>query len=286
MGVVDEKILGKRLQEARQKAGLTQQQLCAKADLSISTLAKIERGAIKAPSIFTVNAIAEAVGITLDEMIGLVIDKKLHPAVNEKKRSKSGVTFVFFDVNGVLIRFFQRAFVRLAEDSGVSADMIESTFWHYNDAVCRGEMTVDDFNRHLAEQIGKPDIDWSKYYIESVDPIMESYHLAQWVSEHYKVGLLTNIMPGFLDRLMSEGKIPSINYDVIVDSSKVGAVKPDPHMFEIAQSMAAVPPSEILLIDDGRTNVVAAEHVGWRVMWFDDYHPEESCERVKQALEF
>jgi transcriptional regulator with XRE-family HTH domain len=46
---LDEKGLGKRLQAARQKAGLTQQTLCQKAGLSYSTLAKIERGAIKSP---------------------------------------------------------------------------------------------------------------------------------------------------------------------------------------------------------------------------------------------
>ena len=40
--------LGKALQLARLSKGLTQQQLCQRADLSYSTLAKIERGAIKA----------------------------------------------------------------------------------------------------------------------------------------------------------------------------------------------------------------------------------------------
>ena len=44
--------LGRRLQEARKKANFTQQELCQKAGLSYSTLAKIERGAIKSPSIF------------------------------------------------------------------------------------------------------------------------------------------------------------------------------------------------------------------------------------------
>src|SRR5690554_1245969 len=55
---MDEKGLGKRLQLARQSAGLTQQALCHKAELSYSTLTKIERGAIKAPSIFTIQNIA------------------------------------------------------------------------------------------------------------------------------------------------------------------------------------------------------------------------------------
>jgi transcriptional regulator with XRE-family HTH domain len=61
---MDEKGLGKQLQSARQKAGLTQQQLCHKANLSFSTLTKIERGAIKSPSIFTIQSIASALGIS------------------------------------------------------------------------------------------------------------------------------------------------------------------------------------------------------------------------------
>ena len=57
--------LGKALQLARLSKGLTQQQLCQRADLSYSTLAKIERGAIKAPSIFTIEKIASTLGIEL-----------------------------------------------------------------------------------------------------------------------------------------------------------------------------------------------------------------------------
>ena len=62
--------MGKRLQSVRQQAGLTQQALCEKANLSYSTLAKIERGAIKSPSIFTIESIAEALNTTLDYLIG------------------------------------------------------------------------------------------------------------------------------------------------------------------------------------------------------------------------
>ena len=68
MKPIDEKALGRRLQEARQAAGLTQQALCQKAELSYSTLAKIERGAIKAPSIFTIQSIAAALGTTVPSM--------------------------------------------------------------------------------------------------------------------------------------------------------------------------------------------------------------------------
>ena len=68
---MDEKGLGKRLQQMRQAANYTQQELCARANISYSTLAKIERGAIKAPSIFTVQGIAEALGVGLDQLLGV-----------------------------------------------------------------------------------------------------------------------------------------------------------------------------------------------------------------------
>jgi transcriptional regulator with XRE-family HTH domain len=94
---MNEKGLGKRLQLARQAAGLTQQALCQKANLSYSTLTKIERGAIKSPSIFTVQCIATALEVTLDALIGSPEKEPEQP--KHRQRSKSGVSFVYFDVN-------------------------------------------------------------------------------------------------------------------------------------------------------------------------------------------
>jgi transcriptional regulator with XRE-family HTH domain len=146
--VMDEKGLGKRLQDARRAAGLTQQELCEKANLSYSTLAKIERGAIKSPSIFTIQNIAGALGTSLDELIGIPSPALAIPPLEaEKHQSKSGVKFVYFDINGCLVHFFQGAFVKLAADTSMPADAIETAFWHYNDEVCRGTINLDDFNR-------------------------------------------------------------------------------------------------------------------------------------------
>jgi transcriptional regulator with XRE-family HTH domain len=108
---MDEKTLGKRLQLARKRAGLTQQELCQKAGLSYSTLAKIERGAIKSPSVFTVAAISGATGTHIDDLLNIQPQGvNSTTPVTPKKRAKSGVTFVFFDVNGVCVRFLHKAF--------------------------------------------------------------------------------------------------------------------------------------------------------------------------------
>lgn len=278
---MDEVGLGQRLQAARKKAGLTQQDLCHRAGLSYSTLAKIERGAIKSPSIFTIQSIAGALGITLNELMGDLV-----PAVAaaKKYRSKSGVRFVYFDINGCLVRFFHRAFTELAADSGASADIIETTFWHYNDAVCRGEMAIEEFNRTMAEQLKLDKLDWQKYYMSAVDPIQEMHDLARWAIEYYSVGLLSNIMPGFIDTMLKAGILPNIPYASIVDSSVVGVIKPEPKIYEIAAAQSGVQPANILLVDDDRSNIMAAERLGWHVLWFDDYRPEESAARVRDAL--
>ncbi len=280
---MDEVGLGKQLQAARKKAGLTQQDLCHKAGLSYSTLAKIERGAIKAPSIFTIQSIAVALGLTLNELMGNLAPAL--PVTAKKYRSKSGIRFVYFDINGCLVRFFHRAFTELATDTGAPADVIETTFWSYNDAVCRGEMSMMDFNKAMAKQLRIDELDWQKYYLAAVDPIKEMHELVRWASEYYDVGLLSNIMPGFIDAMLADGLLPKIPYAAIIDSSKTGAIKPEPQIYEAAQHYTNCAPDEVLLVDDSRANVMAAGKFGWHVIWFDDYRPEESVARVRESLE-
>ena len=277
---MNEEKLGRRLQAARVQAGLTQQALCHKANLSYSTLTKIERGAIKSPSIFTIQSVAAALGLGLDELMGTASVKR------QKSRSKSGVSFVYFDINGCLVRFFHRAFTHLGMQTGAPADMIETTFWHYNDQVCRGEMDLTTFNRKLAQALQAPEpIDWQACYMDSIEPIKEMQELVKWAAEHYRVGLLTNIMPGFIDTMLEKGLLPSVQYDAIVDSSVVQAIKPESKIYDIATDKAACPANEILLIDDSRINLMAAEKQGWHVLWIDSYRPEESMSRIKSALE-
>jgi putative hydrolase of the HAD superfamily len=280
---MDEKSLGLRLQNARKAAGLTQQQLCQKSGLSYSTLAKIERGAIKAPSIFTIQQISGALETSIDVLVGHDAAK---PTETLKKRSKSGISFVYFDINGCLVRFYHRAFGAAAEETGIPSDIIETSFWHYNDAVCRGEMTMEEFNTALARRFKIDKFEWGKYYLSAIEPIKDTQELLLWVGRHYKFGLLSNIMPGMVKAMLASAAIPNMAYDQVIESCEAGAIKPEQAIYETATQKAGVEPSSILLIDDSRSNLMAAERLGWHVMWFDDYRPDESVERIKQALAF
>lgn len=285
-GLSEEKRLGRVVQTARKKAGLTQQALCQKTGISYSTLAKIERGAIAAPSVFTIRQIAETLGVSLDDLLGGVEPRRsavTPPAV--KKVSRSGVRFVYFDMNGVLVRAaVNRACTQLAEESGVSADVIETLFWQYNSDVCRGSMSLDDFNTILAQRLDML-VDWNRYYLMTVEPTPGIKELLAWVIENYRVGVVTNTFPGLVRPMLERGILPDVPFNVMIDSSEVQALKPEAHMFEIAAERAAVEPSELLLIDDDRSNLAAAGQCGWHTMSFDAYQPESSIVAVSTALQ-
>lgn len=281
----ESQVLGKAIQNARKNAGLTQQQLCQQAELSYSTLAKIERGAIKTPSVFTVQRIAEVLGISMDGLLGVTVDAG-SGVRGQKKTSKSGVKFLYLDVNGCLVHFFHGAFVRLSQETGLPSELIESAFWHFNDAVCRGDLTMDEFNYQFSERLRIDTINWTDYYMDAVEPIEEMHELARWASQHYEVGLLTNIMPGYVEKMIELGKIPNLKYSSIVDSSQVGTIKPEEDIYKIAQGETGVRPEEVMFVDDSRTNLISADRLGWKVIWFDDYNAQASADRIRKALEF
>lgn len=280
--------LGLALQNARKNAGLTQQQLCERLDISYSTLTKIERGAIRSPSVFTVAQIAQICGVSIESVMGIEPVATPLPVVPEKtyKTAKNGIKFVFFDINGCMVRFFQRAFSDLAAETGVRPEIIEETFWHYNDAVCRGEMSMADFNSILGERVGKPDLDWLDYYLGSVEPVEELHACAMWAAEHFKIGLMSNIMPGSIHAMIERGLLPNLDYSVVIDSSVVHSIKPEPGIYHIAAEQTGVQAEDILLVDDSRANLMSAERLGWHVLWFDDFRPSESVERIRSTLDF
>lgn len=280
--------LGEALQRARKHKGLTQQQLCQVTGLSYSTLAKIERGAIKSPSIFTVVEIARALGASLDEIMGNVTSEHFGHDVTlqkpSKRTAKNGVQFVYFDINGCLITH-HAAFTMISQDSGIGAEQVEYIYWQYNDRLCRGEMTISELNAIMSKELQLPDFSWQKYYINSVEAINPLQDLVVEVEKEFKIGLLTNIMEGQVEALLEAGKLPKLPYEQIIDSSKVGMIKPDRLIFELATEATGLQPEQILFIDDTRANLSAASQLGWRTLWFDTYNPEQSIAKIQKALE-
>jgi len=65
-------MLSKKVQLLRKKHKWSQQKLAEKAGLSFNVVTKIEQGRAKKPSIETIIKLADAFGITLDELVGRI----------------------------------------------------------------------------------------------------------------------------------------------------------------------------------------------------------------------
>ncbi len=282
--MVSGKQLGQNIKVARKNAGITQDELSDRAGLAYSTLAKIEQGAIKSPSFFTVYALAEALRLEIGELIGNQTQGDENGKTIAPNRSEKKIKFVYSDMNGVLVRFYHKAFVRISKETSCNLELVESTFWHYNDAVNKGDITMGEFNDAVAKHLGVKSVDWEAHYMTVVKPINAMQKYLEGIQSKVKIGMLTNTMPGFIQELKRRNLLPNIEFDVVIDSSVEGIIKPDLAIYKLAEKRSGFKASEILFIDDSRTNLITAEKLGWRVIWFDNYEPEESVRRLGEVI--
>lgn len=68
-------MLAENIKKMRKKKGLTQEKLARLADISNNTLVKIEMGMAKESTITTIIKIADALNVSLDELVGRRIKK-------------------------------------------------------------------------------------------------------------------------------------------------------------------------------------------------------------------
>ena len=61
--------IGKNLKKLRRKKGLSQDRLSKLADISYNTVIKLESGGITNPTIETLQKIAKALGVSVDDLL-------------------------------------------------------------------------------------------------------------------------------------------------------------------------------------------------------------------------
>jgi len=63
-------MLAKLVKEYRKQKGWTQQKLAEKTSLSFNTITKIEQGIGNSPTLKTLIKLADALGVSIDELVG------------------------------------------------------------------------------------------------------------------------------------------------------------------------------------------------------------------------
>jgi transcriptional regulator with XRE-family HTH domain len=69
------KTIGEAIQKLRLDKELTQEELAIKADVSYTSLVKIERDQVKNPTIKTLKKLADALEVSVDEILNLINEK-------------------------------------------------------------------------------------------------------------------------------------------------------------------------------------------------------------------
>lgn len=152
-----------------------------------------------------------------------------------------------------------------------------------------GEITRSELQRNRFEQtLAHLQLDDGKYQ-EVGDYYLECYQqywcwvkgaeeVYQKIRQHYPVGLLTN---GFSEtqklKFAKMGLDESATHVVI--SEDVGALKPDPKVFQHATDLVGCEPEEILYVGDSfPSDIEGGTGFGWNTAWYTQNGHEEQHE--------
>ncbi|GMT11259.1 hypothetical protein PFISCL1PPCAC_2556, partial [Pristionchus fissidentatus] len=75
-------------------------------------------------------------------------------------------------------------------------------------------------------------------------------------------------------------------FDLIVESTVEGIMKPDTGIYKIIQSRipSHISPNECIFLDDNKDNIRAAREFGWQAILVDPYNIEQSIRELEQLL--
>ena len=113
---------------------------------------------------------------------------------------------------------------------------------------------------------------------KSIWPVIERIH------KKCKIGLLTNMYPHMLETIKNKGLLPEVKWDVIIDLSVEGVIKPDPEIFKLAEDRSGFKGNDILFVENSQKRIEAARVYGWRVFLYDSAHPEEASKRLPELF--
>lgn len=179
---------------------------------------------------------------------------------------------IIFDYFGVIYSDDYWRFVR--EDKNMSG-----SFHELSNKVNLGTISWKEFVETVASKTGKQAEEVHELYkSERIDPRMVSY--VAGLHKSYKTALLTNAHYQFLEPVIKEARLDHV-FDVVVLSSRVGIIKPNPRIFDYTLDKLGVASDEVVFIDDIMRNVEAAREQGIKSLLYTDF---DSMKRELKSL--
>lgn len=203
------------------------------------------------------------------------------------------IKFIYFDVGGVVIKDFSGTdkWFEMKKVMGVKKVFEKEFDQLYNqyekDGLCLNR-PVDSLIPIFAQKFKMgfpPNFSMLDYFINHFEKNSHIWPIIRKVKKYKKVGLLTNMYLGMLERIKERDLISPIDWDLVIDSTEVGLQKPDPNIFKLAQKKTGVKSPEILFVDNSQRNIDAAGNIGWQTFFYDSTNHKQSCQRLAVYIE-
>ena len=189
---------------------------------------------------------------------------------------------IVFDFAGVIADLTWEGAVATFGDLGLkNADKILDKY-HQNgifQALEEGKMDIDTFTEELGKMCGRTlnqdEIRkaWMGYF-NGLDE--RKLDFIEELRKEYKVYLLSNTNPYIMDwacspKFSSKGKSLNDYFDKLYLSYKIGYTKPHEGIFNFMLEDGNMKPEETLFVDDGLSNIEAAQKLGMHT-----FHPKNA----------
>jgi epoxide hydrolase-like predicted phosphatase len=193
---------------------------------------------------------------------------------------------VFFDLGGVIVRTeFQAPRQQLAERLGMEYDDLSKIVFDSESGIraAVGEITSADHWAFVVKRLKRPAAELSVIREEFFAGDIVDRTLVEYIRSlrgKYKIGLISNAWSDLRDFVMRE-KFDDA-FDKMIISAEVGAMKPEPKIFQIALEQFGVKPKEAVFVDDFYINIEGCEKVGIKGIHFKD--AESTLQQLKKLL--
>lgn len=173
---------------------------------------------------------------------------------------------VIFDFYGVLADRGEASFrkIYLSKDPQKNRRAQE-----LNDELGRGHLGYDDFISELAK-LGGVDRSRVLAYTEDYQPNRELLDfIRNDLKAKYKLGIISNAGADWVLKILGRGYYEL--FDDVILSYKVGLIKPEPEIYEMAARNLGARAENCVFIDDISTYCHGAEAVGMSSVWYQGF---------------
>ena len=193
---------------------------------------------------------------------------------------------VFFDLGGVIVRTeFQVPRQQLADRLGMDYDDLNKIVFNSESSgrASIGEITSEEHWTSIIQRLKRPASELFLIRDEFFAGDIVDRTLVEYIRSlrgKYKTGLISNAWGDLRDFIVRE-KFDDA-FDRLIISAEVGAMKPDPKIFQVALDEFGVSPKEAVFVDDFLVNIEGCEKAGMKGIHFKD--PQSAMQQLKKLL--